>query len=214
MSAFTSLLPPNATKLERALEKSCRVPISIEPAAFIDPDVCPPEFLPVLAHALGVDYWRAAWSEQEKRDTLKAMMSVHQTRGTLASVQKAISVLGARLQVQEWHEYGGDAYHAKVSAYVNEVLADGAEVISQELLSDLLNILSTYAPLRVQIDLEVGADFRPSLSTPGAMTRPAAVHHAQAYGTDTQIENGLGSRIISAVLSRPTVIASFSGATA
>ena len=211
---MSSLLPPSATPLERAIESACRPEVRLDPSEILDPRTCRAEFLPVLAYEAGVDYWRATWTTEQKREVIAQMLRVHQTRGTYASVQRAIGALGARLQLSEWYEYGGEPYTAKVTAYINDVLADGAEVISAELLTDLLRILDAYAPLRVQIDLEVGAEFRPTLSTPGAMTRPTAVQHAQAFGADTQIENGTGNRIISAILSRPVVIASFSGATA
>lgn len=91
-----SLLPPNSTTIERAVEAALTrldaVPVKI--GDLWNPDRCPVYFLPMLAWALSVDIWDPSWPEQEKRDTLRAAVKVHRLKGTLAAVRAALDAAG------------------------------------------------------------------------------------------------------------------------
>ena len=66
---MNDLLPPSATKQERALalatSRVSDVPLPIR--TLWNPDTCPLELLPWLAWALSVDTWDPNWSESIKR---------------------------------------------------------------------------------------------------------------------------------------------------
>ena len=93
---MTSLLPPNATKPERAIEAALsRIGDISTPARLMwSPDLIPAEFLPWLAWALSVDDWDANWPEARKREVIRASIPLHRIKGTRASVQMALETMG------------------------------------------------------------------------------------------------------------------------
>ncbi|KPU83532.1 tail protein [Marinosulfonomonas sp. PRT-SC04] len=96
MLDIASLLPPNSTPAERALEQSTArigaVPVPI--ATLWNPDTCPAAILPWLAWALSVDHWDSGWSEDAKRQSLRKSISIHRVKGTVASVKLALAAAG------------------------------------------------------------------------------------------------------------------------
>ena len=74
-----SLLPPNATLLERALERlinqATDIPVTIK--TLWDPLLCPAELLPWLAWAYSVDRWMDSWPEQIKRQVINDAFVIH-----------------------------------------------------------------------------------------------------------------------------------------
>lgn len=98
-----SLLPPNASALERAAEQATarigRVPVPI--GDVWDPDACPEPLLPWLAWALSVDRWDPEWPEETKRAVIAASIPAHRRRGTLAAVKAALEDIGAVYGVTE-----------------------------------------------------------------------------------------------------------------
>lgn len=99
-----TLLPINATAQERALEAAAArvsdVPVLARQTW--DPDNCPPALLPWLASAFSVDTWDPAWSDDQKRQTIKDSVTVHRQKGTIGSVRRALASLGLSATVQEW----------------------------------------------------------------------------------------------------------------
>ncbi len=98
-----SLLPPNSTPLERALERAT--------APGLDPDVirtlwnpatCPAHLLPWLAWAVSVDEWDDSWDEGTQRRVIAASIPIHRRKGTVAAVRAALTVLGHRVHLVEW----------------------------------------------------------------------------------------------------------------
>lgn len=91
-----SLLPPNATPLERALELSSlrmtAMPLPLrELWRYQD---CPAHLLPWLAWALGVDDWSPAWSDGAKRIAIRDALMVQQRKGTLWALKQAVLAAG------------------------------------------------------------------------------------------------------------------------
>ena len=98
-----TLLPPNATPLERALEAATRPRASEEVIRQVwDPWACPAKLLPWLAWAFSVDYWEEGWSEDQKRAVIAASIEVHQRKGTPAAMRNAVRPLGLELTLLEW----------------------------------------------------------------------------------------------------------------
>lgn len=92
---MSSLLPPNATSLERALEVAMTTPeLPVPNATLWNPDTCPVEMLPWLAHALSVDLWDPDWPEETKRRVIRESVQVHRRKGTHGSVKRALAAMG------------------------------------------------------------------------------------------------------------------------
>lgn len=94
MSTTPSLLPPNATVLEKRIAASGFTP----PAALVptlwDADTCPAALLPWLAWAESVEDWNAEWSEERQRAVIKASREVHRLKGTPSAITQALVARG------------------------------------------------------------------------------------------------------------------------
>lgn len=99
-ASFQSIIP-HISPLERAIEDV--VATSLEPIepekikALWDPDLCPEEHLPILAHALSVDLWDDAWDTLKKRSVLRRWVTLEFSKGTLAGYRDFIEIAGGRL---------------------------------------------------------------------------------------------------------------------
>lgn len=99
-----SLLPPNATPLERALEAATlridAIPVPLR--TLWNPDTIPVQLLPWLAWGLSVDNWDPAWTEARKRAVVAASIDVHQHKGTVGAMLTALSALDYNASLIEW----------------------------------------------------------------------------------------------------------------
>ena len=164
-----SLLPPNATPLEKAVEQSTKRlagPDMTEAAEAIgdlwQADRVPRDLLPWLAWTLSVDEWDDAWSDNQKRDTIRESIAVHKQKGTVASVRRVLRAAGygecdivEGLDAQHYDgaiKYDGTYYHgqndehwAMYRVYVKwPVSAAQASVIRQ--------LLDLTAPARCRLE--------------------------------------------------------------
>lgn len=102
-----SLLPPNATPLERAIETVIMTQLQSVPITLRDlwhPDRCPEHLLPWLAYTVSVDDWDEEWSEAQKRGVIKGSLAIHRKKGTRGALEDQLSALGYRYAIQEWFE--------------------------------------------------------------------------------------------------------------
>jgi len=91
-----SLLPPNATSQERAMEAStarlAEVPVPV--AKLWQPHTCPAALLPWLAWTLSVDEWDGDWSDEQQRRSIAMSVAIHKTKGTLGSIRRVLAAAG------------------------------------------------------------------------------------------------------------------------
>jgi phage tail P2-like protein len=102
---MSSLLPPNATQLERLAAEAgaagAELPVILRD--LWDPEDCPEHLLPWLAWAWSADSWSDDWSARQKRNTIAEALAVQQIKGTIGAVRQALGALGFQTRVQEWH---------------------------------------------------------------------------------------------------------------
>lgn len=104
MNSTDPLLPPNATRRERALVRAgaratdLDVPIR-ELWSVAD---CPERLLPWLAWALSLQTWRPEWPVAVKRARIRSAIDIHRRRGTASSVRAVVESFGADLALREW----------------------------------------------------------------------------------------------------------------
>lgn len=99
-----SLLPPNSTTLERALEGAIAkgVPLDAPVHVLWDPHNCPVQHLPWLAWAVGVEEWEESWPEEIKRNVIASTPQIRRHRGTVWAVREALRSVGyADAQIDE-----------------------------------------------------------------------------------------------------------------
>lgn len=100
-----TLLPPNASPLERALEAAtARVGAIPIPGGLWDPATCPLAILPWLAWALSVDTWDPDWSEATKRAAVAGSIALHRMKGTPAAIEAVLARHDELLTLAEWWE--------------------------------------------------------------------------------------------------------------
>lgn len=100
-----TLLPPNASALERAFEEAMTVPALPVPLRSIwSAYDCPEALLPWLAWALSVDDWNAGWPLAVRREVVARAILIQRRKGTLAAVRQAVSAFGATISIKEWWE--------------------------------------------------------------------------------------------------------------
>jgi phage tail P2-like protein len=122
----TSLLPPNATALERALEAGVRAGSVTTPVDRIDdPLTCPAELLPWLAWGLSVDSWDGDWSEADKRDAVANSLAFHRIKGTRLSVETVLARFDKLAELVEWHEATPRQAPNTFDVVIPLVMADG-----------------------------------------------------------------------------------------
>lgn len=153
---MSSLLPPNATAQERAieavLERVADVPVPVR--AIWSPDDCPAALLPWLAWTFSVDGWENSWTEQQKRDSIKAAYYVHSRKGTAAAMRAALAALGLGLVVVEWFEDSpqGPPYTFRVKLDIDQVPASQADLQrAAAVISNAKNLRSHLAGLDLTI---------------------------------------------------------------
>ncbi|WP_163351985.1 phage tail protein I [Desulfovibrio sp. JC010] len=114
-----SLLPPNASQLERAASDAARIDdLDLTPVSNLwNPWECHISVLPYLAWALSVDVWDEDWPEKVKRTVVAESIGLHWIKGTPGAVEQMCAALGYEVDVLEWPEYGGGHDRYKLRAY-------------------------------------------------------------------------------------------------
>lgn len=146
------LLPNNATPQERALDETTArladVPERIR--AVWNADTCPADALPWLAWALSVDQWDPAWTDEQKRETVRLAIEVQRVKGTIGAVRDALGALDIDARVLEWHrqQTPGDAYTYRLLIEAQ----GGALVSSLEQVQEAIAITDRTKSLRSHLE--------------------------------------------------------------
>lgn len=122
-----SILPPNATAVERAIDRASAAALAKLPVYLIrwvkDPDSCPLALLPWLAWEYQVDTWNVHWSEKMKRDAIKRAHYIHRHRGTVAAVRRALIDSPFGTDIVEWFGQNpkGDPYTFRLNVMQDDL---------------------------------------------------------------------------------------------
>ncbi|AHB11069.1 phage tail protein I [Zymomonas mobilis] len=104
---ITSLLPPNSTDLERALEKTSASNFAL-PAEDVkeiwNPDTCSTDLLPYCAVNNGLNQWSDDWPENVKRQRISTAIEIARHQGTVKSIRDVVSAFGSAVEMREWFE--------------------------------------------------------------------------------------------------------------
>lgn len=155
MSELSTLLPPNATPHEQAIEVAAAASVESIANPFYtlwNPLTCPEHILPWLAWAFSVEKWDSAWPEQVKRQTIMASATIHRLKGTIGAVRRALETLGYEINVSEWFEYGGTPHTFRIAVDVLGSQSIGVE-ISADLLEEISDVIRNVKPERSHFDV-------------------------------------------------------------
>ena len=177
-----SLLPPNATTQETALEQTTarisQIPIKINP--LWNPQICPVELLPWLAWALSVDTWDSDWPESTKRQVIADSVAVHRHKGTLSSIRRVLNALGVIVEIEEWFQYQGAPHTFRLTAWVNDQVAIENTPLNPTLYRNLQRTVNQVKPVRSHYDLRVGIALDSTLAL-GGLSTAVGVSRAKAH---------------------------------
>lgn len=100
-----SILPPNSTDGERALEDAMRARIDLSAVGTLwNPATCPAHILPFLAWGLAIARWDPEWTEAEKRAAVADAIPFHRRKGTRGIVREVLDRFNPLLELVEWWE--------------------------------------------------------------------------------------------------------------
>lgn len=172
-SDTTSLLPPNATPLERALEGLTRaldeVPVPLRD--LVNPETCPARFLPWLAYSRSVDAWNPAWSERVKRNLIAASIDLHRRKGSAASVRAVVQAFGGQLALREWWQMSPPGEPHTFDMVLTLTGQDGAAA-TQTFIEEVIEEVARTKPARAHFTVTQGFAAGTALAAAGA-ARPA-----------------------------------------
>lgn len=146
---MNSLLPPNATPLERAFEKAT-ARIGDVPTPMRDmwnADTCPVDLLPWLAWALSIDTWQPYWPEHVKRARIRTALEIQRRKGTAQSVRQVVAAFGGAVQLREWwqQEPPGPPHTFEM---VLTLTGEGGETATAKYVDDVIAEVSRTKPVR------------------------------------------------------------------
>lgn len=171
---MNSLLPPNATAFERALEAGGARIVDVQVSGDIDdPMTCPVELLPWLAWGLSVDTWDADWSEADKRAAVAGSIELHRRKGTRMSVETVLRRFDQLAQLIEWHEANPRRMPNTFDIVVPMVLPDGTAPggrrATAAFVEGVIREVSRVKPLREHMTIVQSIAARGSIGIQGAV---------------------------------------------
>jgi len=102
-----SILPPNSTLLERAIEQLTAMrfgAIGTPLRTLWSPADCPEDLLPWLAWTLSIDQWDSSWPVAVRRARIASAIAVQRRKGTRQSVVDVVRSFGGNIAIREWFE--------------------------------------------------------------------------------------------------------------
>lgn len=177
---MSDLLPPNATKAERAISLAVNRAPGVPIRTLWSPQTCPEGILPWLAWALSVDEWNTAWPLEKKRAAVAESIAMHRRKGTIGALRRALESLGYEVEVDE---KTGTAYTFRLLFKVGEGAAGGALIDAA--ISQATDIALRQKNARSEL---IGSQY---LSTNGATGGPI-IAAAQLSGSETDVTEFAG----------------------
>lgn len=202
--ASNSLLPPNATPLERSLEAvTARLSdIELPLAPLMDPATIPLTTLPWLAWGLSVDSWDPEWSAEAKRTAVAESIALHRRKGTRHSVEQTLARFDSLSRVVEWFDQVPRARPHTFEVHLPIVAPDGTpnpeRRITAAFAERLISEVNRVKPLREHVTLVQSIAARGGVGVQ-CVARPAmfarqdtalTVDTSQPWDTFLQTEEG------------------------
>jgi phage tail P2-like protein len=156
-SPLATLLPPNATPVERAIEAATArlAEVAVPLRRLVDPDTCTLTELSFLAWSLSIDHWNPAWPEAVKRARVKAAISIQRRKGTLKSVEDVVATFGGHVAIREWWETDPPGTPHTFALVLNVTGVDG-DAPTADYIDDVIAEVTKTKPLRSHFTFEQG----------------------------------------------------------
>lgn len=165
---MSSLLPPNATNTERAIEatteRATSLPVPLR--KLWNPDTCPADLLPWLAWALSLDSWKSYWPEAVKRQRIKQAVEIQRKKGTAYSVRTVVASFGGSLTLKEWWQQDPPA-----TPHTFDILltVGGGVPATAEYQQDIIDEVTRTKPVRSHFTFTAGVSAEGGMGLQGAI---------------------------------------------
>lgn len=166
---MSSLLPPNATPQEHALDDAT-ARIGAVPTPIRDlwnPDTCPADLLPWLAWALSLDSWQPYWPEKVKRQRIRKAVEIARRKGTAKSVRDVVASFGGDMSLKEWWQ--NDPPSTPHTFEILLTLGGGGVPATQEFQDDVIDAVTRTKPVRSHFTFSLGTSASGALGLLGAI---------------------------------------------
>jgi len=176
---MSSLLPPNATALERAIE-ACDAQllnVAMGHTWIKDPLRCPVALLPWLAWELSLDTWVSEWPEHIKRQRIASAITIQRHKGTAGSVRDVIESFGGSVVIREWWEQQPPGKPHTFDLILTLSGRPGVDP-SAKYVEDVIAEVNRTKPVRSHFTFTQGAEFAKRLGVVSAL-RPAIYRRLQ-----------------------------------
>lgn len=150
---WQSLLPANSRPLEHALAGATAKlePIPVPFSSIWDIDTAPDSLLPYLAYAWSVDEWNDNWTAETKRQVIRDSLWVHERKGTLGAVKRALAAMNYDASIIEWFEKSPRGTPGTFSVEVHPTTG----IINDSLLQ-IRNVIDAVKRLSAHYDVYLG----------------------------------------------------------
>ena len=154
---MNSLLPPNATASEHALEEATArladVPVPLRD--LWNPHTCPEDLLPWLAWALSLDAWKSYWPIEVKRARVATALEIQRHKGTAKSVRDVIASFGGAVDLTEWWQQSPKGTPHTFQMVLTLSGRNGQEVTAQY-VNDVIGAIDATKPVRSHYEFTQG----------------------------------------------------------
>ncbi|WP_377153667.1 phage tail protein I [Roseateles sp. UC29_93] len=180
LGTIPSLLPPSATRLERAAAAVSAPAIDAAPLRTLgDSSRIPAAFLPWLAWGSSTDGWQEALTEQARRALVRDSVAIHQRKGTAGAIRRVLDAIGASIDLAEWQQTGGAPYTFTLTVWAgNNPTAGDDGLINLELYARIRRMVDAVKNERSHYQLNVGARFDGGVRFGSAVTTTAIARAA------------------------------------
>lgn len=176
---MTSLLPPNATTLERALETLARermAQIAVPLRDLWSAQRCPEALLPWLAWALSIDQWSTDWPLHIRRARVAQAIAIQRIKGSAKSVSDVVQSFGGGVVMREWFETGGVPHTFSLLVSLG---GQSDDVPSADFIDSVVAEVTRTKPVRSHFTFTLAVPARARLGL-RAVARALVVHRLQA----------------------------------
>lgn len=165
-----SLLPPNTTRAERALEATTArlSDLAVPLRNLYNPATCPVELLPWLAWQLSIDNWRSTWSEEIRRARVKNAIHIHRKKGTAKSVRDVVASFGGSIVLREWWQQTPKG-KPHTFALLMTLSGSGNQQASAEFVDDVIAEVNRTKPVRSHFHFTQGVESHGTLAMVSAI---------------------------------------------
>ena len=164
---MASLLPSNASKLEKSLETVFRealASIDGEARKFYQPQQCPTKLLPWLGWSVSVDEWNDQWTEQQRRNAIADAISDHRRKGSRFAVENVLKRFGASVVLREWYQYQPVL---PIHTFTIDIVGGSITGSSIKNIEQIKRLVDSKKPLRSHYTITVGTEINDKLTITG-----------------------------------------------